>query len=117
MTLFTSPVASDLTSAADAIALLRFPSNLRLTPDQFALLCAENRDAVLELAADGRVLSMTPTGSETGGRNSELAFQLQRFSRSGSTWKAFDSSTGFCLPDGSVLSPDALGFPRFAAAA
>ncbi|MBM5784897.1 MAG: Uma2 family endonuclease, partial [Cyanobacteria bacterium K_DeepCast_35m_m1_288] len=107
MTLFASPVASDLTSAADAIAPLRFPSNLRLTPDQFALLCAENRDAVLELAADGRVLSMTPTGSETGGRNSELSFQLQRFARSGTDWKAFDSSTGFRLPDGSVLSPDA----------
>lgn len=107
MTFSSSPVASDLTSPADVIAPLRFPSNLRLTPDQFALLCAENRDAVLELAADGQVLSMTPTGSETGGRNSELAFQLQRFARSGTTWKAFDSSTGFRLPDGSVLSPDA----------
>jgi len=80
---------------------------MRLTPDQFALLCAENRDAVLELAADGRFLSMTPTGSETGGCNSELSFQLQRFARSGSGWKVFDSSTGFRLPDGSVLSPDA----------
>ncbi|MFM9104481.1 MAG: Uma2 family endonuclease [Cyanobium sp.] len=60
-----------------------------------------------ELAADGRVLAMTPTGSETGARNSELAFQLQRFARSGAAWKAFDSSGGFRLPDGSVLSPDA----------
>ena len=101
MTLFASPVAS----ASDARVLLRFPSKLRLTPDQFALLCAENRDAVLELAADGRVLAMTPTGSETGGRNSELSFQLQRFARSGTHWKAFDSSSGFRLPDDSVLSP------------
>lgn len=62
---------------------------------------------MLELAADGRVLVMTPTGSETGGRNSELFFQLQRFARSGITWKAFDSSTGFRFPDNSVLSPDA----------
>ena len=103
MTLFASPVAS----ASDARVPLRFPSKLRLTPDQFALLCAENRDAVLELAADGRVLAMTPTGSETGGRNSELSFQLQRFARSGTDWKAFDSSSGFRLPDDSVLSPDA----------
>ena len=51
VTTFAGPVANGLTSAADAIASLRFPSNLRLTPDQFALLCAENRDAVLELAA------------------------------------------------------------------
>ena len=107
MTLFASPVASALTSPSDARAPLRFPSKLRLTPDQFALLCAENRDAVLELAADGRVLAMTPTGSETGGRNSELSFQLQRFARSATHWKAFDSSSGFRLPDDSVLSPDA----------
>ena len=90
-----------------SLSPLRFPPGLRLVPEQFALLCAENREAVLELAADGRVLAMTPTGSETGARNSELAFQLQRFARSGSIWKAFDSSTGFRLPDGSVLSPDA----------
>jgi Uma2 family endonuclease len=50
---------------------------------------------------------MTPTGSETGGRNSELSVRLQRFARSGTTWKAFASSTGFRLIDASVLSPDA----------
>jgi len=86
---------------------LRFPSALRLTPVQFALLCAENREAVLELGADGQVRAIPPTDSETGGRNIELAFQLQRFARSGTTWKAFDSSTGFRLPDNSLLSPDA----------
>ena len=104
MTLSAKP---DTATSVNALSPLRFPPGLRLKPEQFALLCAENREAVLELAADGRVLAMTPTGSETGGRNSELAFQLQRFARSGSIWKAFDSSTGFRLPDGSVLSPDA----------
>jgi Uma2 family endonuclease len=98
MTLFASPVAS---------APLRFPANLRLTPDQFALLCAENRDAVLELAADGRVLSMTPTGSETGARNSRLEMRLLLWADHQGGWKVFGSSTGFRLPDGSVLSPDA----------
>jgi len=39
-----------------------------LTPEQFELVCAENREAVLELAADGHVIAMTPTGSETSGR-------------------------------------------------
>jgi len=107
MTLSASPAPPEAAAPVDALAPLRFPPDLRLTPDQFALLCAENRDAVLELAADGRVLAMTPTGSETGGRNSELSFQLQRFARSSAGWKAFDSSSGFRLPDGSVLSPDA----------
>jgi Uma2 family endonuclease len=107
MTLSASPAPPEAAAPVDALAPLRFPPDLLLTPDQFALLCAENRDAVLELAADGRVLAMTPTGSETGGRNSELSFQLQRFARSSAGWKAFDSSSGFHLPDGSVYSPDA----------
>jgi len=107
MTRSASPAPPDAAAPVDALVPLRFPPDLRLTPEQFALLCAENREAVLELAADGRVLAMTPTGSETGGRNSELSFQLQRFARSSAGWKAFDSSSGFRLPDGSVLSPDA----------
>ena len=99
MTLTTSPHPD--------LPQLRLPADLRLTPDQFELLCAENRDAVLELAADGRVIAMTPTGSETGARNGELFFQLKLYAKRTAQWKAFDSSTGFQLPDGSVVSPDA----------
>jgi Uma2 family endonuclease len=76
MTISASPVASELTNPFHALAPLRVPPDLRLTPEQFAQLCAENREAVLELAADGSVIVMTPTGSETGGRNIEPAFQL-----------------------------------------
>jgi len=103
MTLTTSPAAASF----DALAPLRLPRDLRLTPEQFELVCAENRDAVLELAADGRVIAMTPTGSETGSRNGELFFQLKLYAKRSGEWKAFDSSTGFRLPDGSVVSPDA----------
>lgn len=101
MTLTTSP------AALAAPALLLLPPDLRLTPEQFALVCAENREAVLELAADGRVIAMTPTGSETGSRNGELFFQLKLYAKRAGGWKVFDSSTGFRLPDNSVLSPDA----------
>ncbi len=37
-----------------------FTGSLRLTPDQFAELCAANPDAVLELATDGSLISMNP---------------------------------------------------------
>jgi Uma2 family endonuclease len=111
MTLTTSPAATTPTGTLppglDAPELLRLPPNLRLTPEQFALVCAENRDAVLELAADGRVIAMTPTGSETGSRSGELFFQLKLYANRSGGWKAFDSSTGFQLPDDSVVSPDA----------
>jgi len=82
-------------------------AGLRLTPEQFAELCQANPDAVLELAADGSLILMTPTGSETGARNADLAFQIKTWARATGGWKAFDSSTGFRLPDDSVLSPDA----------
>jgi Uma2 family endonuclease len=83
-------------------------SSLRLTPDQFAELCQANPDAVLELAADGSLICMTPTGSETGGRNGTLSGLLwQALKASALPLKLFDSSSGFRLPDNSVLSPDA----------
>ena len=109
MTLITSPATSSTAfgAAFDALAPLRLPPELRLTPEQFALVCAENREAVLELAADGQVMAITPTGSETGARNSELLFQLKLYANHAGGWKVFDSSTGFRLPDGSVFSPDA----------
>lgn len=80
---------------------------LRFTPEQFAELCQANPEAVLELAADGSLILMTPTGSETGARNAELSFQIYTWARGNGNWKSFDSSTGFRLPDNSVLSPDA----------
>ncbi|MEO1003766.1 MAG: Uma2 family endonuclease [Cyanobacteria bacterium J06638_7] len=105
MTLTTSPASAS--SAFDALAPLRLPVDLRLTPEQFELVCAENREAVLELSANGRLIQMTPTGSETGARNSRLVMRLLLWADEQGGWKVFDSSSGFRLPDGSVLSPDA----------
>ncbi|WP_396122605.1 hypothetical protein [Cyanobium sp. CH-040] len=44
------------------------PPTLRLTPEQFAIVCEANPEAVLELAADGQLIRMTPTGGDTGAR-------------------------------------------------
>jgi Uma2 family endonuclease len=82
-------------------------ADLRFTPEQFAELCQANPEAVLELAADGSLILMTPTGGETGARNAELSFQIYTWARGNGSWKSFDSSTGFRLPDNSVLSRDA----------
>ena len=93
---------------ADALAPLRLPDDLQLTAEQFAAVCHANPNAVLELDAGGHLIHMAPTGSETGARNSSLLILLGLAVRSaGLPLKLFDSSTGFRLPDGSVLSPDA----------
>jgi Uma2 family endonuclease len=93
----------------EALSLpLALAASLRLSPEEFAELCAANPEAVLELAADGSLILMTPTGSETGGRNGALSGLLwQALRSSGLFLKLFDSSSGFRLPDGSVRSPDA----------
>lgn len=54
---------------------------------------------------------MAPTGGETGNRNLEIAYQLQAWSRSNKLGIAFDSSTGFKLPNGANKSPDAAWIP------
>jgi Uma2 family endonuclease len=93
--------------ALDALAPLRLPEDLQLTPEQFEQVCAANPEAVLELGADGQLIHMTFTGSETGARNSRLVMRLLLWADQQGGWKVFDSSSGFRLPDGSVLSPDA----------
>jgi Uma2 family endonuclease len=89
------------------LAPLRLPWDLRLTPEQFERVCQANPDAVLELAADGTLIAMTPTGGETGARALRLGQRLLSWADGpgAGAWIAFDSSTGFRLADGSVLSP------------
>jgi Uma2 family endonuclease len=107
----STPACPGLLSPEQPFGSITLPlihsGSLRLTPEQFAELCQANPDAVLELAADGSLICMTPAGSDTGARNADLLFQIQAWARASGGWKAFDSSTGFRLPDGSVLSPDA----------
>ena len=106
---FAPPAAAPAAPEAfdNALAPLLLPHDLRLTPEQFAQVCEANPDAVLELAADGQLITMTPTGGETGARNYNLGLALGLAARQCSQRvQLFDSSTGFRLADGSVLSPD-----------
>ena len=63
-------------AAGNGLTPLLLPHDLRLTPEQFALVCDANPDAVLELAADGQLITMTPTGGETGARSYNLGLAL-----------------------------------------
>jgi Uma2 family endonuclease len=82
-------------------------AELRLSPEQFELVCQANPEAVLELSAGGQLITMTPTGSDTSSRNSTVLVLMGMAIRSsGLPLKLFDSSGGFRLPDGSVRSPD-----------
>lgn len=50
---------------------------------------------------------MPPTGGETGDINSEINYQLRRWTKQNKLGKCFDSSTCFRLPNGAECSPDA----------
>ena len=59
-----------------------------------------------ERTAEGRVI-VSPTGGDSGRRSGEVFAQLHLWNGHAGLGIAFDSSTGFNLPDGSCRSPDA----------
>lgn len=79
---------------------------VNLTRGQFFKLCQLNRDVRLERTAEGDILVMPPTGARTGARNFELITQLGAWTKRDRSGVAFDSSTGFELPNGATRSPD-----------
>jgi Uma2 family endonuclease len=46
---------------------------------QFFELCQVNRDLRIERNSRGEIIFMSPTGAETGNRNSKIIQQLSRF--------------------------------------
>jgi Uma2 family endonuclease len=105
MTLAPPPATAE--TSGGGLPPLLLPPDLKLSPEQFALVCDANPEAVLELTADGQLIAMTPTGGDTSARNSLLITRLQIWALAQGGWMVFDSSGGFRLADGSVLSPDA----------
>lgn len=85
---------------------LQLPANLKLTDEEFTAVVAANKDLRLELSAEGELVIMSPTGGETGNRNFEIYIDLGIWNRQHNLGKAFDSSTGFKLPNGATRSPD-----------
>jgi Uma2 family endonuclease len=79
--------------------MLTLPRTLTLTPSQFAEVSAAIPEAVLELAADGTLIELTPTGGSTGARNQTLGALLWlAIEQSRLPLKLFGSSAGFLLP-------------------
>jgi len=81
--------------------------SLELTEDEFFNLCQENDFLRFERTADKQILVMTPSGIETGYRNSNITTELSIWNRKHKLGYVFDSSAGFTLPNGAVRSPDA----------
>ncbi|MFN8500101.1 MAG: Uma2 family endonuclease [Anaerolineae bacterium] len=90
-----------------ATRVLRLGPTIALTPAQFYDMCRANPDLQLEMNAEGEIIIMPPAGSNSSDRNADLTMQLRAWALAERSGKAYDSSGGFRLPDGSIRAPDA----------
>ena len=69
-------------------------------------LCADNPETRFETTSTGRLIIMSPKGSESGRKNGQLFFQIELWNKQSKLGITFDSSTGFKLSNGATRSPD-----------
>ena len=105
-----------MSTVLDAIEIaplvLRLQPSVDLTDDEFFEFCQINRDWRFERTARGEVLIMAPEGGETGSRSSKLNRQLATWAERDGAGVAFNSSTGFTLPNQAIRSPDVAWVPK-----
>jgi Uma2 family endonuclease len=78
-----------------------------MTDEEFSAFCAGHPDLYFEMSAEGELIVMPPTYSDTGAGNSEIAGELHNWAKKNRRGYVCDSSTGFVLPNGARRSPDA----------
>jgi Uma2 family endonuclease len=78
-----------------------------LTDAEFEAMCLQIDDLQYERTSEGAIRMNPPTGMLTGHGNAEISYQLYRWWDKHQRGRVSDNNTGFFLPDGSMLSPDA----------
>ena len=85
---------------------VQFAPAVEMTEAQFFVFCQQNPTLQIERDMFGEVVFMSPTGGETGHRNLRLGRYIDTWAEKDGRGVAFDSSTGFVLPNGAIRSPD-----------
>ncbi|MBD2756824.1 Uma2 family endonuclease [Spirosoma validum] len=75
-----------------------------MTDDEFFAFCRANDPIELERDKFGNIIIVSPTGSKTGNINLTLASRVFLWNEETNAGYAFDSSTGFKLPNGATRS-------------
>jgi Uma2 family endonuclease len=95
-------------SIPDTQSALRLPPGvLNWSEEEFFRFCQANRELRVERTAKGEILVMSPAGGYSGYQSGEVFGQLRAWAERDGTGVAFDSSTGFSLPNGAMRAPDA----------
>lgn len=97
----------DALSTVEIPPLVLHPGPLKIKDDEFYAFCQANRDVRIERTAKGEIVIMAPTGGESGGRSAALIAALWLWAQRDSRGIAFDSSTGYILPNGAMRASDA----------
>lgn len=87
--------------------VLQFNPFIKMTDEQFFDFCQANRDVRIERNSQGEIIIMPPTGWETGNINAEITVQLGNWANTDGRGKNADSSAGYKMPNGAIMSPDA----------
>lgn len=87
--------------------VLQFDPFFKMSDEQFFDFCQSNRDVRIERSSQGEVIIMPPTGWETGDKNAEITTQLRNWTKQNGRGKSADSSAGYKMPNGAIMSPDA----------
>jgi Uma2 family endonuclease len=80
---------------------------MKMSDQQFYDFCQTNPNLRIERSAKGEIIVMPPVFADTGNRNGRVFGQLFIWAEADATGEAFDSSSGFTLPNGATRSPDA----------
>jgi Uma2 family endonuclease len=92
---------------ARPLVLCLGPLRHKMTDEEFFAFCGANPELRIERTSEGDLIVMSPAGGKTGNRNLKLGMRLGIWAEADGTGEAFDSSTGFILPNGAERAPDA----------
>lgn len=79
-----------------------------LSDEELEGFCAANDDVRIERRKDGVLVMNPPMGLQSGDANAEIIAQLRNWWRAnGRIGRVYTNESGFYLPDGAMLAPDA----------
>ena len=107
MTQTLTPPTKAATAVESEPFVIKFKPLTYMDDEQFAKFCALNDILRVERTAEGEVILMPPTHSDTSERNADISADLTIWARADGTGRYYESSAGFKLPNGSLRSPDA----------
>ena len=99
-------VSLDTIESGTQAWLLQPESGRRMTREEYRSFVDANPELRVEMTAQGEVIVMPPAHTRTGYQNGEIFRQVSNWALADGRGVAFDSSTGYDLPNGANRAPD-----------